>query len=113
MVEFMVLSFGGHQSTYYVGMIVIYMFSLGFLPFFSLKITIILATLTYFIYLIPILLFDDVANVRMFINNNAFLLATAGIGILWRYYNDAILRKKLSLEYDLAQDKQQLEVYSK
>lgn len=112
MVELMVFSLGGHQSTYYAGMIVIYMFSLGFLPFFSLKMSLTLASLTYFIYLIPLLIFDQITNTRIFINNNIFLLATALIGIIWRYTNDNILEKKISLEYDLAQDKKQLEVYS-
>ncbi|MDP2755170.1 MAG: PAS domain S-box protein, partial [Nitrospirota bacterium] len=30
----------------------------------------------------------------------------------WRYYNDNLLVKKLSLEYDLSKDKEQLKVYS-
>jgi two-component system cell cycle sensor histidine kinase/response regulator CckA len=112
MVELMVLSFGGHQSSYYAGMIIILMFSLGFLPFFSLRVTISLAAITYCIYLFPLLAFDQITNMRIFINNNVFLLATVIIGILWRYYNDNILEKKLALEYDLSQDKNQLEEYS-
>jgi PAS domain S-box-containing protein len=112
MVEFMVLSFGGHQSSYYVGMIIVFLFSLGFIPLFSLTLTIFFAVLIYFIYLFPILLFDKLTNVPVFINNNIFLLATASISIAWRYYNDKLFTNKLSLEYDLAQEKKQLEVYS-
>jgi len=112
MVELMILSFGGHQSTYYAGMIIIYIFVLGFLPFFSLKITLSFAVLTYSIYFFPILIFDEITNVRIFINNNIFLFAAIAIGALWRHYNDGILLKKLSLEYDLSQEKEQLKVYS-
>jgi len=112
MVELMVLSFGGHQSGYYVGMIIVFLFSLGFIPLFSLTLTIFFAVLIYFIYLFPILLFDKLTNVPVFINNNIFLIATASISIAWRYYNDKLFTNKLSLEYDLAQDKKQLEVYS-
>ncbi len=112
MVELMVLSSGGHQSSYYAGMIIVFMFCLGFLPLFSVKMTFLMAAMTYSIYLLPILIFDTITNVRMFINNNAFLLATAGIGILWRFYNDKLLVEKLSLEYDLDKDKKHLEVYS-
>jgi len=112
MVELMVLSFGGHQSSYYVGMIIVFLFSLGFIPLFSLTLTIFFAVLIYFIYLFPILLFDKLTNVPVFINNNIFLLATASISISWRYYNDKLFTNKLSLEYDLAQDKKQLEAYA-
>jgi two-component system cell cycle sensor histidine kinase/response regulator CckA len=49
---------------------------------------------------------------RLFINNNIFLMATAFITFAWRYYNDRLFVQKLSLEYDLSQDKKQLEVYS-
>lgn len=112
MVELMILSFGGHQSTYYAGIIIILMFVLGFLPLSSIKITILLAVLTYSIYLLPILIFDSITNIRTFINNNIFLSAAIIIGIVWRYYNDNLLREKLSLEYDLSKDKEQLKVYS-
>jgi PAS domain S-box-containing protein len=48
----------------------------------------------------------------MFISNNMFLIACALGGIAWRYVNQNLLIKNLSLEYDLSQDKQQLEKYS-
>lgn len=112
MVELMILSFGGHQSTYYAGIIIILMFVLGFLPLSSIKTTILLAVLTYSIYLLPILIFDSITNIRIFINNNIFLSAAIIIGIVWRHYNDNLLRKKLSLEYDLSNEKEQLKVYS-
>ncbi len=112
MVEFMILSFGGHQSNYYVGMIIVFMFCLGFLPFSSIITTTSFAVLIYLIYLIPILIFDQITNIPVFINNNVFLIATAGIAISWRYYNDKLFTRQLSLEYDLSKDKEQLEKYS-
>ena len=112
MVELMILSFGGHQSIYYVGMIIILMYCLGFLPLFSMKITIFLGSMTYGIYLLPILILDDITNMRVFINNNIFLLAAVITGIAWRYYNNKLLIRNLSLEYDLSKDKEQLETYS-
>ncbi|HXX81935.1 MAG TPA: PAS domain S-box protein, partial [Thermodesulfovibrionales bacterium] len=112
MVEFMILSFGGHQSNYYVGMIIVFMFCLGFLPFSSLITTTSFAILIYLIYLVPILIFDHITNRPVFINNNVFLIATAIIAISWRYYNDKLFTRQLSLEYDLSRDKEQLEKYS-
>jgi len=112
MVELMVLSFGGHQSTYYAGMIIVLMFSMGFMPWFSTSHSVIVAALTYLIYLVPILFFDTITNLPLFINNNVFLLSTGSIGIAWRYYNDKLLVRNFSLEYDLSQEKEQLEQYS-
>jgi PAS domain S-box-containing protein len=112
MVSAMVLSFGGHQSIYYAGYFIIFIYALGFVPFFSLVRTIFFAVLTYSIYLVPILLFDQITDMRLFVNNNVFLLATAVTAILWRHYNDKLMLRNLSLEYDLSQDKEQLQMYS-
>ncbi|HTP03600.1 MAG TPA: PAS domain S-box protein [Nitrospirota bacterium] len=71
-----------------------------------------MGALIYSIYLVPILIFDNITNVPVFINSNVFLIATAIIAISWRYYNDELFTKKLSLEYDLSRDKEQLEKYS-
>lgn len=111
MVEIMILSFGGYQSSYYAGMILILVFILGFLPL-SLKMSIVVSSLIYLIYLVPIIVIDNITNVKLFINNNFFLLSFALGGFAWRYYNNQLLIKKLSLEYDLAQEKERLKEYS-
>ncbi len=111
MVELMVLSFGGHQSPYYAGMIIVLVFVLGFVPI-SLKTTAFISFLVFCIYLIPILLFDNITNVRIFINNIIFLLSFAFGGLAWRYYNNMVLNKNLSLEYDLMIEKQNLQKLS-
>ncbi len=111
MVELMILSFGGHQSIYYAGMIIVLAFVLGFLPI-SVKLAVAVAIVVYSIYLVPILIFDKIVNVRIFINNNIFLLAAALGGISWRYVSQKLLVKNLSLQFDLEQQKKQLEVYS-
>ncbi len=108
----MILSFGGHQSVYYAGMIITLVFCLGFLPLFSMRNTILVGVITYSIYLFPIILFDKITNVPIFINNNVFLLATASIGIFWRYYNDILLIEKLSLQFDIEEKSKYLEIYA-
>ncbi len=111
MVEVMIFSLGGHQSVYYAGMIITLIFILGFLPI-SFKMSALVACLIYAAYLVPILLFDEITNPRIFINNNMFLLACAAGALGWRYFYQRLLVKNLSLEYDLSQDKKQLEIYS-
>ena len=111
MVEAMILHFGGHQSTYYAGMLVGFIFLFGLLPI-SLKLSSVLSLLIYSIYLVPILVFDEIINVRIFLNNNLFLIAIFLTGLLWRHFNYKIHLKMLSLQYDLEQQKKQLEIYS-
>jgi len=111
MVELMILSSGGHQSTYYAGMIITFVFIIGLLPI-SLQMTFLLASIVYAIYLLPIVAFDTITNIKTFVNNNLFLLSIFIIGLVWRHVNQKLLIKKLSLEYDLSKDKEQLKVYS-
>lgn len=101
MVELMIFSFGGHQSSYYAGMIIVLVFVLGFIPL-SLRMTALVSSLVCAIYFVPIMLFDHITNSRVFINNNIFLISFALGGFAWRYYNNNLLLKKLSLEYDLS-----------
>ena len=111
MVEIMILATGGHLSTYYAGMMITYVFIIGLLPI-SLRTTLLLASIIYGIYLIPLLAYDTITNTKALINNNLFLLAIFIVGFVWRYINQQLLVKKLSLEYDLSKDKEQLEMYS-
>jgi PAS domain S-box-containing protein len=84
---------------------------LGFLPI-SVEMAILNNLLVYIIYLVPLLIFDTISDAKMFINNNVFLLATLFGSVGWRYFNQKLLIEKLSLEYDLSQEKEQLEQYS-
>lgn len=111
MVELMVLATGGHQSTYYAGMILSYVFIIGLLPI-SLSITLLLAAIIYCIYLLPIFLFDTITNLRIFVNNNLFLVSIFIIGFIWKHINQKLLVNKLGLEYDLSEEKEQLKIYS-
>jgi two-component system cell cycle sensor histidine kinase/response regulator CckA len=111
MIEVMILATGGHQSTYYAGMIISFIFIIGLLPI-SLNTTIILASIIYAIYLVPILYFDTIANLKIFLNNNLFLISIFLIGFVWRHVNQQLLIKKLALEYDLSRDKEKLQMYS-
>jgi PAS domain S-box-containing protein len=71
-----------------------------------------LAVIIFVIYLFPILLLDTITNRSIFISNIAFLTATVMIGLFWRHISYSLLIGKLSLEYDLSQDKDKLQKYS-
>ncbi len=70
MVELMVLSFGGHESSYYAGMIIVFMFVLGFIPWFSFSHSLLLAAVIYLIYFVPILMLDTITNLSLFLTHN-------------------------------------------
>lgn len=112
MIELMVFALGGHQSSYYAGFIVVFVFLFGLLPI-SFKMSMLLASIIYGTYLLPILALDKITNPRIFINNNIFLIATLTGGLIWRYINYKVHLKRLSLEYDLSKEKEQLQIYSR
>jgi PAS domain S-box-containing protein len=111
MVELMILGTGGHESTYYAGMILTFVFIIGLLPI-SLPVTFLLAAIIYSIYLFPLFVFDTITDLRIFVNNNLFLVSIFIIGFIWKYINQKLLINKFGLEYDLSEEKEQLKIYS-
>jgi PAS domain S-box-containing protein len=112
MVSAMIMHFGGHRSIYYVGMIVIVLFTTGCAPFLSFKKALLMTGIPFVIYLVPILLFDEITDLRIFIHNLIFLTICAAIVVVWRYFYDRLLSEKLSLEFDLSQEREQLRQHS-
>jgi two-component system, cell cycle sensor histidine kinase and response regulator CckA len=110
-VELIILSSGGHQSTYYAGMIITTVFLLGIIPL-PFKMSLIIVSIAFSIYLFPILILGNITNRNAFINNNAFLAATFLIALIWRYLSQKGLINELGLQYELDKDKRKLETYS-
>ena len=110
-IELMILDFGGHQSTYYVGLIILMVCVFGLIPL-SASFSLIGISTVYVIYLFPILLFDTITDPRTFFTSNCFLLTFLIIATVWRYLNQKSIIRELSLQYDLENQKKQLEVYS-
>ncbi len=109
-IELMILDFGGHKSTYYAGMIILVV--CVFIVPLHLYYALWGMTLIYFTYLIPILLFDNITEYRIFFTSNSFLISFLVIAVIWRYLNQKTIISELSLQYDLEQQKKQLEIYS-
>jgi len=110
-IEFMILNFGGHSSTYYAGFFLVIMFVVGFVPI-NLSHTIYLSIIAFSIYIIPIVLIDKSLDLRYFSMPLSFLISTFTISIVWRYLSQQRLISELGLQYDLEQQKKQLESYS-
>lgn len=110
-IEYMILHFGGHSSTYYAGIFILVMVIVGFIPM-NLVHSICISIIALSIYIIPILVFDKSIKFSSFSMPISFLLATFTIANVWRYLSQKSLINELSLQYELNKEKQKLETYS-
>jgi PAS domain S-box-containing protein len=117
-IELMILDFGGHKSPYYVGLIILIVCILGLIPL-SLPLSLAGISIIYVIYLVPILLFDNITDFRTFFTSNVFLISFFVIAVTWRYFHQKTIIKELTLKHALEQQnvqlenqKKQLEIYS-
>ena len=68
-IELMIVTFGGHMSPYYVGMMLLGFAVVGFVPAgFSAHVS--WATLIYATYLIPIVVVEEIADFQFFFTAN-------------------------------------------
>ncbi len=108
-IELMILNFGGHESPYYVGMILLGISVVGFIPArFSFHI--IIAIMIYTIYLFPILIIETITGHRDFVIANAFMVLIFSTLLLMRYMSGNALAAELGLQYDLEQYRERLEM---
>ena len=107
-IELMVLHLGGHASPYYVGMILLGVAVLGFIPGRFSQHAIVAATI-YLIYLVPIVATDRITDSRSFIMANLFLVQILSVVLLQRYLSDSNLIKELGQRYEIEQYRLHLE----
>ncbi len=110
-VEAMIMKLGGHTSAYYAGLGLFAIGVLGFIPL-GLSVALLIVFIVYAIYLVPIFLYDHIVNWGIFLSNNAFLISTFIVALVWRYLNQKRLIGELSLQYDLNQEREKLRQYS-
>jgi len=110
-VEYMVLYFGGHASSYYAGLLLTIVGAFGFIAF-NMSFALAIAALIYALYNVPILLLDKITNLPTYIANNVFMLSMFSISLTLRVLSQKNMVRSLELQYDLAQEKQKLELYS-
>jgi PAS domain S-box-containing protein len=107
-VELMILKTGGHLSSYYIGIGLIGIWGISFIPVRSFLSFLIMLTI-YGTYVLPIVATETITDVRTFFTANAFLLALLSSSFALRYIHFHDLVNELGLKYDLEQHKIQLE----
>lgn len=111
MVAVMIMRFGGHESPYFAGFIVTVVFVLVFIPI-DMKTSAVIASLIYFIYLVPILVYDNIVNTSFFLAANGFILAIVFISLLTRFLYQRRIVSELGLQFDLDSERGKLKDYS-
>lgn len=102
-VELIILSYGGHQSPYFAGMILIVFCILGFIPL-NLWLSFAIIFIVYFIYISPIIILDNITDSHNFIINNFSMLSTFIIALVWRTQSQKALVNEFKLHSDLAEE---------
>ncbi len=111
MVAVMIAKFGGHQSPYFAGIILALVFVVGLAPL-NLLMCVVASFMIYAIYLVPILVYDTITNKAFFLVANIFIFLIMTATVLLRYLIHQRFLSEFGLQYDLEQQKKQLEVYS-
>jgi PAS domain S-box-containing protein len=106
-IELMILQFGGHDSPYAAGQILLGVCVLGFVPAWMSFHTV-SAILIYSIYALPIMVFDHIQQKTIFVSANGFLLAVLISSLVLRYLSERSLDTELSLQYDLQQSERKV-----
>ena len=99
MVAAMIHDFGGHESPYFAGFIVIVIFIAGIIPM-PFKTGVLAASLSYTLYVGPILIYDRITNMPYFLSANILIITSIGSILLLRYIDNRQLIKRFGLDYD-------------
>ena len=101
-IELMILQFGGHDSPYAAGQILLGVCVLGFIPAW-MSLHFLFAAIIYLTYLVPIALFDWGGYTAMFMSANGFLCASLISALILRFLSERSFATELSLQYELKQ----------
>jgi signal transduction histidine kinase len=85
----MIMITGGYKSPYYAGLNLVILV-VGLLPSWRMREIFICVGVVYFLYLFPILLFQEIQKVGIFLNNNYFLLFTSIIALATSYFTSRL-----------------------
>lgn len=110
-IEFMILQFGGHKSDYYVGMILLSICVLGFIPV-SIYFSLVSVLLIYSTYLFPIIITEKITDFRTFFMSNFFMVSVFVTVVAWRYFSNKSIINELKLQHEINKKKMELEIYS-
>jgi response regulator RpfG family c-di-GMP phosphodiesterase/signal transduction histidine kinase len=98
---------GGYLSPYYAGINLVLIIFLAVLPLDPRRTTII-CTVAYAAYILPIVFFQSIDNMAIFLNNNFFFLTTIILVIISSHFATNLRFKEFSSRYSLAEANEEL-----
>ncbi|MCK5655866.1 MAG: response regulator [Candidatus Aureabacteria bacterium] len=98
---------GGYQSPYYAGLSLVIIGIAIFVPW-GVKETSILCFLIYSSYILPIILYDNITDIGILINNNIFLLSTITIAIVCTHFTSRARLREFIARHDLEKTRDEL-----
>lgn len=107
-IALMVRLTGGYESPYYAGLNLV-MLAIALLFTWEIKVMAAVCFTIYGFYIIPILLYDDIRNPGILINNNSFLLATLTISLVSAYLIAKLRYKEFESLQKLDESRKQLQ----
>lgn len=100
---------GGYESPYYAGLNLV-MLAISMLFAWDVRITAAICLMMYTLYIVPILLYDQIERTELFINNNAFLISTMFIGLTSAYFISRLRYQEFESRYKMEESRKALEV---
>lgn len=98
---------GGYLSPYYAGINLVLIIFLAILPM-DLWRTVIICTVAYAAYIAPIIVFQPIKNLSIFLNNNFFFLTTIILVIISSHFATHLRFREFSARYNLAEANEEL-----
>lgn len=99
----------GANSPYYVGLIIIMIVGVALIPV-GIYIAVVLCTVIWVIYLVPIMGFYDIPSYADFLSNNFYIFFTICISLTLRFVSNKSITNELSLQYDLQNERDHLDM---
>jgi putative nucleotidyltransferase with HDIG domain len=103
----MVHRVGGYESPYYAGVNLVLIVFLAILPM-DLPRTLIICSIVYAAYIIPIVAFQTIDNRAIFLNNNFFFLSTIILVVISSHFATNLRFKEFSARFSLAEANEEL-----
>ncbi len=98
----------GYETPYYAGLNLVIL-AMGVLYPWNLKETFLTSGFVYCCYLVPILLFDTISNLVVFVNNNIFILATIIIACTASFFASALRQREFASRFQLEEARAEIE----
>ena len=106
-ISLMVRILDGYASPYYAGLNLVFLAIAVLVPW-GITVSLLVCSLIYASYIIPILVYDRISDVGVLVNNNFFMLSTIAVALTSNYFNSLLHYREFLARYDLERARDEL-----